>query len=174
VLASLFIIRSAMTLYTIGHSNATLATFLNLLRQHAIELLADTRSQPYSRYSPQFSREALKQALAEAGITYVFLGAQLGGRPADRDFYLSNGKVDFARLAEAPCYLAGIERLLALAEEGRVAYLCSEADYKHCHRYWLITRTLVARNIAVQHILHSGALVASTPAEFEPAQPKLF
>jgi uncharacterized protein (DUF488 family) len=163
-----------MTLYTIGHGNAAIETFLSLLRRHAIELLVDTRSQPYSRYAPQFGREKLKSALAEAGITYVYLGAQLGGRPADRNYYLDKGKVDYARLAEAPFYLAGIERLLALAEECRVAFLCSEADYQHCHRYRLITRTLVARGIAVQHILPSGELRTATAAEFEPAQPSLF
>lgn len=163
-----------MTLYTVGHSNAEIGAFLDLLRRHAIDLLVDTRSQPYSRYSPHFSRESLKMALAEAGIAYVFLGAQLGGRPAESTYYLPNGKVDYERLAEAPFYLAGIEQLIGLAEECRVAYMCSEADYKHCHRYWLITRTLVGRGIEVQHILHSGAVVASTAVEFEPAQPSLF
>jgi uncharacterized protein (DUF488 family) len=51
-----------MTLYSIGHSNAEAEVFIGLLRRHAIELLVDTRAQPYSRYSPQFSRDALKQA----------------------------------------------------------------------------------------------------------------
>jgi uncharacterized protein (DUF488 family) len=163
-----------MTLYTIGHSNAALETFLGLLQRHAIELLVDTRSQPYSRYAPQFGREKLKHALAQAGLAYVYLGAQLGGRPADRHYYLDNGKVDYARLANAPYFLAGLEQLLGLAAQQRIAFLCSEANYLHCHRYWLITRALVGRGIAVQHILHSGELVISTPAEFEPAQPSLF
>ena len=163
-----------MKLFSIGHSNAEIGAFVALLQLHGIALLADTRSQPYSRYAPQFGREKLKQALTEAGITYFYLGAQLGGRPADRSFYLSNGKVDYAQLASAPFFLAGLEQLLGLAEEQRVAFLCSEANYLHCHRYWLITRTLVGRGVEVQHILHSGALVTSTAAEFEPAQPSLF
>jgi len=163
-----------MTLYTVGHSNAEISVFLDLLRHHTIDLLVDTRSQPYSRYSPHFSREPLKLALTQAGIAYVFLGAQLGGRPADSTYYFSNGKVDYERLAEASFYLVGIEKLIALAEEYRVAYMCSEADYKHCHRYWLITRTLVGRGIEIQHILHSGEVVTSTAAEFEPEQPNLF
>ncbi len=163
-----------MTLYTVGHSNTEIGAFLDLLRRHAIELLVDTRSQPYSRYSPQFNREALKQALAEAAIAYAYLGAQLGGRPADSIYYFANGKVNYDALAQAPFYLAGIEQLLALAAECRVAFLCSEADYKHCHRYWLITRTLVARGIAVEHILPTGETAASTAAEFVPEQPSLF
>jgi uncharacterized protein (DUF488 family) len=163
-----------MKLYTVSHSNAKIGAFIDLLRRHAIDLLVDTRSQPYSRYLPHFSRESLKLALAETNIAYVFLGTQLGGHPAESIYYFPNGKVDYERLAEAPFYLAGIEQLIGLAEECRVAYMCSEADYKHCHRYWLITRTLVGRGIEVQHILHSGTVVTSTAAEFKSQQPNLF
>ncbi len=156
-----------MTFYSIGHSNAEINAFIALLRRHEIALLVDTRSQPYSRYNQHFSREPLKQSLAEAGIQYVFMGDQLGGRPAERGYYFQNGKVDYELLATAPFYLAGIEQLLTLGADRRVALMCSEGDYKECHRYWLITRTLVERDIAVEHILHSGETVGSRASEFE-------
>ncbi len=164
----------AMALFSIGHSNSSLDSFIGLLRRHEIDLLVDTRSKPYSRYNPHFSRDALKQSLQENGIEYAFLGDRIGGKPENESFYFQSGKVDYAQLAEAPFYLAGIERLIALAEDRSVAFMCAEADYKHCHRYWLITRTLVGRGIEVQHILHSGEVVKSTVAEFEPEQPSLF
>lgn len=163
-----------MTLYSIGHSNIDLGTFLGLLARYRIELLVDTRSRPYSRYAPQFNRESLKSSLAEAQITYLFMGEQLGGRPSNQEYYFQSGKVDYERLATAPFYLAGIDRLLSLAAECRLAFMCSEADYKKCHRYWLITRTLLSRGVEVNHILHSGELISSTQPEFEPAQPSLF
>lgn len=163
-----------MTLYSIGHSNAEISAFLDLLRRHGVELLVDTRSQPYSRYSPHFNRETLKASLGEAEIAYLFMGEQLGGRPQSSEFYLDNGKVDYERLAVTPFYLAGIERLLALGAECRLAFMCSEADFKKCHRYWLMTHTLVERGIEVSHIMHSGELISSTASEFEPAQPSLF
>lgn len=163
-----------MTLYSIGHSNAEISAFLELLTRHGIELLVDTRSQPYSRYSPQFNRETLKAWLGEAEIGYLFMGEQLGGRPQAGEFYLHNGKVDYERLAVTPFYLAGIERLLALAAECRLAFMCSEADFKNCHRYWLITRTLIERGIEVCHILHSGEVIDSNQYELEPSQRSLF
>jgi uncharacterized protein (DUF488 family) len=163
-----------MKLFSIGHSNIEIETFIELLRRHEINLLADTRTQPYSRYTPHFSREPLQSVLAKHDIIYLHLGGELGGRPTGSAFYFANGKVDYDLLATAPFYLAGIERLLALAEDHRVAFMCSEADYKHCHRYWLITRTLVERGIAVEHILPSGETAASTATEFVPAQPSLF
>lgn len=163
-----------MTLFSIGHSNAGIQTFIELLRQHRVDLLVDTRSKPYSRYNPHFSREPLKQSLNEEGIEYVFLGQQLGGKPEDEAFYFQSGKVDYQRRAETPFYQDGLRRLVELAAHRRIAFMCSEGDYKHCHRYWLITRTLVERGIEVEHILHSGEVVKSQAAEFEPEQPNLF
>jgi uncharacterized protein (DUF488 family) len=163
-----------MPLFSIGHSSASIEDFIELLRRHGIDVLVDTRSKPYSRYNPHFSREPLKQSLNEQGMAYVFLGDRIGGKPEDETFYFQSGKVDYERLAESPFYLAGIERLIALAQDQRAAFMCAEADYKHCHRYWLITRTLVGRGIEVQHILHSGEAVKSDATEFEPEQPSLF
>jgi uncharacterized protein (DUF488 family) len=163
-----------MKLYTIGHGNAEANAFLALLKQYEIELLVDTRSQPYSRYNPQFNRETLKQAVNEAGIAYAFMGDTIGGRPGGEQFYFPSGKVDYDLLEQAEFYQIGLEKLLELAAECRLAFMCSEADYHHCHRYNLITRTLVRRNVEVTHILHSGETVDSVATEFESAQPSLF
>lgn len=163
-----------MPLFSIGHSNANIDVFLGLLRQHHIDLLVDARSNPYSRYNPHFNREPLHQSLRECGIEYVFLGNRIGGKPEAEALYFQTGKVDYARLAETTFFLAGIERLIEWGQTRRIAFMCAEADYKHCHRYWLITRALVRRGIEVQHILHSGEVVKSETAEFESRQPGLF
>jgi uncharacterized protein (DUF488 family) len=163
-----------MALYSIGHSNADIHAFIDLLRRYQIAALVDTRSQPYSRYNQHFSRENLKLSLEEIGIEYFYLGKEIGGRPENPIFYFQNGKVDYDLVAQSSIYLAGIERLLALSSDRRVAFMCAEADYKSCHRYWLITRTLTQRGIEVRHILHSGDSVVSEASEFEPAQPSLF
>jgi uncharacterized protein (DUF488 family) len=147
-----------MTIYTVGHSNIAIARFVDLLRIHMIQVLVDTRSQPYSRYAPQFNRASLKTSLAYAGIAYLYLGDELGGRPRDARYYRPEGTVDYDQLAEAPFYREGIERLKREAAGRCLAVMCSEADYRHCHRYNLITRSLVKEGVEVQHILHSGGL----------------
>jgi uncharacterized protein (DUF488 family) len=159
--------------YTIGHSHAAIETFIDLLRLPLIEVLVDTRSQPYSRYAPQFNRESLKTSLLRAGIAYLYLGDELGGRPRDAQYHLPNGKVDYERLAEALSYRGGLARLKHEAEGHCVAVMCSEADYRQCHRYWLITRSLVNEGAEVHHILHSGALVQTRPDEFSPSPRQL-
>ena len=70
--------------FTIGHSNHPAEAFLGLLLRHGIEEVVDVRSLPHSRFNPQFNRKALRTALTEAGVGYVFMGAELGGRRTRR------------------------------------------------------------------------------------------
>lgn len=157
---------SIIMIYTIGHGNVPIEQFVDLLRQQRIEVLVDTRSRPYSRYAPQFNRESLRISLKQVGIRYLCLSDSLGGQPADRQYYDPGGRVDYDRLMAAPFYLQGLERLKKEAGKYRLAILCSETDYRNCHRYWLITRSLVAEGLKVQHILHSGELVETHPDAF--------
>jgi hypothetical protein len=63
------------TIFTIGHSTRTIAEFVALLRQVAVDLLVDVRSIPRSRTNPQFNADALPEVLGNAGITYCHLPA---------------------------------------------------------------------------------------------------
>jgi uncharacterized protein (DUF488 family) len=147
---------SAGVLWTIGHSNHSLASFLDLLRRHAVEVLVDVRSQPYSGYAAHFNREPLQAAVQAAGVKYLFLGDLLGGRAAAQEFYDDEGRVRYDRLAAAPEFQRGIERLLREMATARVAVLCGEEDPTHCHRRRLIGRVVDGRGIAVRHIRGDG------------------
>lgn len=113
-------------LFTIGHSNHTDAHFVDLLRQHEIDVLVDVRTQPYSQYSPQFNREALQREVVAAGRQYLFLGEELGGRPPETDCYDDEGHVLYSTLARIPRFLGGIERVEKGIQKCRVALMCSE------------------------------------------------
>ncbi len=157
---------STTEIYTIGHSNHELEAFLALLRQHAIALVVDVRSQPYSRWAPQFNQKMLAHALQEAGIAYEFMGDSLGGRPADRSFYDHGSEhPNYTRLAASPRFQSGIDRLLTLAEEQRVTIMCSEGDPEKCHRSLLITPVLLQRGARVLHVLPDGTVVEARPKE---------
>lgn len=144
--------------YTIGHSNHSPETFLELLRGHAVDEVVDVRSSPASRYYPQFNHGVLSDALERAGIDYVFLGGELGGRPADRSRYDEDGRVDYARLADTDLFDDGIGRVVRAADERRVALMCSEKDPQDCHRALLIARAIEDRGVAVEHILADGSI----------------
>ena len=149
---------SEPTLYTVGHSNHSEEKFLDLLRQHEIEVLVDVRSQPFSRYNPQFNDSNLKRALESAGIRYLFMGDQLGGRPEGEELLDDEGRALYHRMAESPAFLTGIERLQRGIAEHRTAIMCSEEDPAVCHRHLLVTRVVCGRGIAVLHIRGDGRL----------------
>lgn len=148
----------ARSVLTIGHSNHSLERFLSLLQQHEVEVLADARSQPVSRFSPHFARKALERAVAASSIGYLFMGDALGGRPRARECYDAEGKVDYDRIAAQPFYQRGIEQLLEGIARLRVCVLCAEEDPSRCHRRLLIARTLVQLGVEVRHIRGSGAV----------------
>lgn len=144
-------------LFTIGHSVHTVETFIDLLKQHRINVLCDIRSSPYSRYSPQFNRESLKEDVLKSGISYIYLGAELGPRSSDPTCY-ENGKVQYKRLAEKEIFQQGLNRLRKGMETYRIALMCAEKDPLTCHRMLLVCRNLRGNHILIRHILEDGSL----------------
>ena len=118
-------VESGPLVLTIGHSNHDLNHFLALVRDHQVEVIVDTRSQPYSKYSPHFDQAALRDALTEVGVKYVYMGRELGGRPSGTQFYDEEGHVLYVRVAESPLFVEGLKRLEKGLQTHRVALLCS-------------------------------------------------
>jgi len=152
-------------IYTLGHSNLEAAEFLAALRQHAVGLVADVRSLPRSSRHPQFSRDNLEPALRDAGFRYLFLGEELGGRPADPKLYTASGVVDYRARRRCRDFQWGIERVIEEGGRGALALVCAEEDPITCHRFLLITPELVARGVAPLHIRRGGALETQQEAE---------
>lgn len=147
-----------LPIYTIGYGNRSIDEFVAFLRRYEIHYLVDLRSQPYSRFHPEFSQLALEATLKQQHIRYIFLGEKLGGRPQEASCYV-NGKVDYALLREKPFYQQGIQRLHAAWEkQARMALMCSEQKPQECHRSKLIGNTLRQSGIAVAHIDEFGEL----------------
>ena len=172
-----------MHLYTIGHSTLEMDDFLGLLKENYIQVLVDVRSQPYSRFNPQFKRDSFKHAIAYADIEYVFAGEYLGGRPTDptcyRDGAVPEGKadylklVDYAEVMKRDWYQRGIERLLQVVGERQTAIMCSEEDPMRCHRHHLIAQTLLKRDITVWHIRADGRVEEAKPLPEETKSQQL-
>jgi uncharacterized protein (DUF488 family) len=163
---------------TIGHSNHTADHFLSLLKTHAVQVVVDVRSQPYSKYSKQFDYDALKHALSNAGIRYLYLGRELGGRPDGGDFYDEQGHVLYGRVAASRPFQEGLSRLERGILEYAIALLCAEENPAMCHRRLLVSRVLAERGIQVEHIRGDGRIQTeeeiAAEAEREGDQTSLF
>lgn len=145
--------------YTIGHSNHPLEAFIALLERHGIEEVADVRTYPRSRYNPHFNREALEESLDAEGVRYAYMGAELGGRPADPSCY-DAGRARYDRVARTDEFLFGIQTLLRDANERKVALMCAEKELLDCHRTLLVARALTTEYgldlEAVRHVHADG------------------
>jgi uncharacterized protein (DUF488 family) len=140
----------APIIYTIGHGRHPFADFLSLLHEHRIALVCDVRSAARSRW-PQYNGRVLESELREQGIGYEWL-PECGGK-----------------IVAPPAELSrGLERIMELASEMRVALMCSESQplTKHspqpranCHRVGLLSPPLKARGARLLHILPDGDLL---------------
>ena len=153
-----------LLVFSVGHSDLPLQSFIDLLRKHGIRAIVDVRSQPYSQWVPQYNREVLARSLASEHIHYEYLGTELGGRPPDGSLYAPGAQYpDYDRLRFSPRFIGGLQALLRVAAERRTAMMCAEADYRHCHRHRLITPALLARQVRVLHIRPDGELAEASP-----------
>ncbi len=139
-------------IYSIGHGNKKFEYFLSELHSFNLRYVVDVRTNPYSKYNPQYNREGLKGNLEADNITYVYMGDNLGGLPSDRSCYIK-GKVSYDLIKEKEFFKAGLERLItAFQNDLNIAVMCSETKPEECHRSKLIGQELLKENISMQHI----------------------
>jgi uncharacterized protein (DUF488 family) len=143
---------------TIGHSTYSYEDFLSLLRSAEITAIADVRSSPYSRQFPHFGREALKSELRLDGISYAFLGNELGGRPKQKHLFI-NGVADYERMALEPSFKEGLSRVFEGSKKFRIALMCSEHNPLECHRCLLVGRAIASAGPNVRHVLSNGEIL---------------
>ena len=153
-----------MTVWTIGHSNRTIEDFVDLLLRVEITAIADVRSLPYSKYTPQFNGETLSTCLSKARIHYVFLGNYLGARPSDLSVYVSR-RVCFSSLVSTSFFHKGLDRVKIGATRFRLALMCSEKDPIQCHRMALVGHELKKQGVNLIHILDDGIVESNADAE---------
>ena len=146
-------------IFTIGHSNHDVATFLKLLTDNSTQVVVDVRSAPYSRHVPHFNKREIEAAITDASIKYIFMGDSIGGKPSDPQYIDQNGKVDYGRLAVSEKFQQGLNRLNKGLQDGwLIALMCAEEDPFKCHRHLLIANELeLKRNIPVWHIRSDGS-----------------
>jgi uncharacterized protein (DUF488 family) len=126
-------------IYSVGYEGLTVAGLVERLQQNRIEELVDVRANPFSR-RPGFSKKRLAGSLVEAGIAYRH-EPLLGNAFRDVDDFaaamaLMRDHLGAGEPAEA------VARLVALADNRRIAVLCLETDQRRCHRQTVLEAAL--------------------------------
>jgi len=128
-------------IYTLGTSTRTEEEFIVLLRHYRIETVVDVRSYPQSRFE-HFKRENLERILEREGVSYVYLGKELGG-------FRKGGYLAYTRTAP---YQEGIGNLKKVGSVSITAFICAERLPWKCHRRF-IAQSLEEKGWKVLHII---------------------
>jgi uncharacterized protein (DUF488 family) len=121
---------------TIGYEGAKLEDFVATLNHVDIDILVDIRERAQSRRKG-FSKTALSEALASAGIDYLHLrelGDPKPGREAARRGDWEEFRSIFSEVVSSTTAQDAIRKIEEIARESRVCLLCYERDYTTCHR----------------------------------------
>lgn len=134
------------TIWTVGHGTASLSTLRAILGEVGVSVLVDVRTNPNSRWNPQWNRKELDVALPMWGIQYEWRGRNLGGRGVNVNFSETVSEVSREAL------------------KAKVALMCSESSPDNCHRRTLLAPAFQAEGLDVVHLLHDGTSTTEPPS----------
>jgi uncharacterized protein (DUF488 family) len=138
---------ASKTIWTVGHSNLDLETFLDRLRE--VELLADIRRYPHSPRSPHFDGASLAKVKEYRWIPELG-GRRKGGGERHTAWRVAAFRA-YAGYMETAAFRQGLSVLQEIALKRRTAILCAETLWWRCHRR-LVSDALVAAGWRVIHL----------------------
>lgn len=155
-------------LVTYGHGTETAGRTAAILDGAGVESLVDIRIAPGSRRHPQFARAALEEWLPAAGIGYRW-EKRLGGfrkpSPGNPDTaWREEMYRGYAEHMRSAAFLEAVDAVLAEAGPRLVAVMCSESNWRQCHRRLLADFVSAARGAEVRHLGHDGRTEAHRPS----------
>jgi uncharacterized protein (DUF488 family) len=129
-----------MKIFTIGYEKSTQPELIAALQAAGVNRVIDVRAVPLSR-RPGFSKNILRNGLAEAGIDYVHLkalGTPAEGREAARKGRQAELERIYAGQLDLPEAIVAGAEMRELAEDRPSALLCYEREPSGCHRTLLL------------------------------------
>lgn len=130
-------------IFTLGTSRRSEEDFIEILLFYDIKTVIDVRRFPTSKISI-FKKDYLENLLSKEGISYLFLGKELGG-------FRKGGYEAYSKTDE---FKKGIDKIEETINNTAVI-ICAERFPWKCHRRW-IARELRKRGWRVEHIIDKG------------------
>lgn len=141
-------------LHTIGYEGASLDDLISTLQLAGVEMLVDIRERAQSRRKG-FSKTALSEALADAGIEYRHyreLGDPKEGREAARSGDWVRFSEVFGQVLRSDAAQAALGEIEETAAHYTICLLCYEREPKSCHRK-IVSDELEARlDVSTKHL----------------------
>jgi uncharacterized protein (DUF488 family) len=149
----------ATIFHSLGYEKSESKDYLGRLQQHNVSVVVDVRDVPLSR-KRGFSKNQLREALAEVGIEYIHI--QTLGAPKELRDDLRSGGSWWNYVKQYTSRVLSrrgedIEFLIDLARRERISLLCFEREPRECHRS-LVAAEMVKRgnghNLQIEHICY--------------------
>lgn len=143
--------------HSLGYEQSEPEEYLRRLKKHGVSVVVDVRDMPLSR-KRGFSKNQLREALAESGIEYIHI--QTLGAPKELRDDLRSGGSWWNYVKEYTSKVLSrrgedIDLLINLATRERISLLCFEREPRECHRS-LVADEMMKRgnghNLKVEHI----------------------
>ncbi len=135
-------------IYSLGHSNRSGQAFLELLQRHDVELVADVRRRPISRFA-HFNRDMLAALLDDHDVDYVHIEPLGAYRPGGYPAWM-----------QTRAWQQAYRELVVLARRQTAAFMCAERLPQQCHRRY-IARRLARDGWRVVHLIDGSAAQAT-------------
>ncbi len=146
-------VRTEPGIFSIGYEGYNIDSFLDVLIQNRIEMVADLRHNPFSM-NLAFTKSRLERYLRQADIDYRHMpGLGIDGRYRkglnnDEDY---QRLFDFYSVEILPGQEEQIRALAGMGRTMRIAMLCFEHDKDRCHR-GVVSRELEKASMEVNHL----------------------
>lgn len=153
------------TVFTIGYEGTDIERFISVLQGARIDVLADVRAVTVSR-KKGFSKNKLRQRLAQAGIEYVHirdLGDPKPGREAARAGRYDTFRAIYGKhlaSADAQSALAALTNIVA---DRSTCLMCYERDPSTCHRS-IVAQAIPSAGLQVRDLFGDGSKPTSHAA----------
>ncbi len=144
-------------IFTVGHSDRSINSFLSLMEKSSVRVIADVRSNPASARFPHFERRALAHELEKVGIVYRWFRYLGGRRPAtvgeeDHTAFEDVSLMRYAAAMNTSKFTGFVEELVGISASAVTAVMCAERHPERCHRL-LLADKLEVEGARVVHIL---------------------
>ncbi len=144
-------------IFTVGHSDRSINSFLSLMEKSSVRVVADVRSNPASARFPHFERRALAHELERVGIVYRWFRDLGGRRPAtegekEHTAFEDVSLMRYAAAMNTAEFTERAQELVGIAASAVTAVMCAERDPDRCHRL-LLSDKLEVEGARIVHIV---------------------
>ena len=160
-----------MSVLTVGHGAQDQEALGARLTVAGVDRIVDVRRFPGSRSNPDVRREALEEWLPAAGIDYRW-DDRLGGRrsipagePVEDGWWTVRQFAAYAAHTRTAEFAVALDEVLTEAVSATVAVMCSESVWWRCHRRLIADVAVLARGVAVTHLMPDGRLTPHRPSD---------